>query len=232
MFLNFEYLKGDGPGELCPIEKALVRQEFWFEERLRGNNYPYSHHHILFAEHPHIYTYVPSKAQRQKLFRDEKRGEDSLPADLVAVDRSCGSITYHGPGQLVCYFIVSLQELGVSVLQLGALADDILIDLLKNFGIQSRPKPPHIPKEASGVWITTKSGLSRKIAARGFHLRRGITRFGFALNVSTDLSYFDYIYPCGCDIQMTSMKKILGDAPPIKEVADCLKDIVTKRLSE
>jgi len=227
-----EYLRGGSISTPCPIETAIARQDTLFKQKYTKGRRCQSDF-ILFAEHESVYTHVLRKSKRHELFRDKKRGEASLPADLLDVGRSAGSITYHGPGQLTCYLIINLTSTEIAWFQLGSCIDQILIDLLSQYDIEAYPRPEHLPKAVSGVWVTTGGGVWKKIASRGIDVRCGITRFGFALNVSTDLSYFDYIYPCGCDIGMTSMKEILGeDVPSVSGVAKALMPLLEEKFQK
>jgi lipoyl(octanoyl) transferase len=135
----------------------------------------------------------------------KKRG-----AICLDVDRG-GDITYHGPGQLVGYPILDLAPLGGDVAAYLRLLEDALIDLLATFGIASERLPGF-----TGVWIGQE-----KIAAIGVKVRGGVTSHGFALNVSTDLEFFQHIVPCGiADKGVTSMERVLPGAPPLREVAE------------
>lgn len=209
----------------CSIQNTLERQEELFNTVLIDNTW----NHILFAEHAPVYTYEPGKAPDERLFRGGTAS--SLKAPLIAVRRG-GSITYHGPGQLVCYFIFDLMKSGISVFNFNAVMEMSVIELLACFRVSGTPKPDDLPEEASGIWVRGKDGVSRKIASRGLSYKevanKGITRFGCALNVSTDLSWFDPIFPCGLDIEMTSVKKETGKILDVLDTAYILTEIFTK----
>ncbi|MBI1998797.1 MAG: lipoyl(octanoyl) transferase LipB [Parcubacteria group bacterium] len=208
----------------CPIAHVLSEQEKLCAN-IRGGEWNY----ILFAEHQHVYTYVENKAPDKMLFRGGDRS--ALRAPLVAAHRG-GSITYHGPGQLVCYFVFDLAKCGIGVQELNGMIEMSLTELLlHHHGIRGTPKPPHLPEAANGVWVRGSDGVSRKIASRGLLVNsEGVTRFGCALNVTTDLSWFDAIFPCGLDIAMTSVKEETGDAPDVRDTAYVLTRFFTDNL--
>lgn len=199
-----------------PIQETLRKQETVFEDVLRKNGC----NAILFAEHEPVYTYVPGKPSEGRLLRNGS--PETLRAPLVPVHRG-GSITYHGPGQLVCYFIWNLTRTKLGIYELNDLIDASTTALLARYGISGEPKPDALPTEASGVWVRGKDGVSRKIASRGLRVAmngtRSITRFGCALNLSTDLRWFDAIYPCGLDIEMTSVERETGQCPDVRDAA-------------
>jgi lipoyl(octanoyl) transferase len=122
-----------------------------------------------------------------------------------------GDITYHGPGQLVGYPILDLREWKRDVVGYVRAIEQVIIDTLADFGISAG----RIPK-LTGVWVE-----GRKIAAIGVHISRWVTSHGFALNVNTDLSYFQYIVPCGLTKPVTSMAN-LGCAADLGEVSRSL----------
>ena len=223
------YVKYMYPDRLCPIEEALALQEELFQQKLAGdeNNY------ILLAEHQSVYTCSPwAVANIDALC---KIGQSRLPAPLHPLPEDPGGpITYHGPGQLVCYLILDLGQFEISILRFAKLIEEIGIETLAHFGIRAHSKPEGFPGSAGGVWVTRVNGEQQEIAARGVRVSKlhgGVTKYGFALNVSTDLTYFnDYIFPCGCDIYMTSMREITGQEYRIWNVADVIAKITTRKL--
>jgi len=164
--------------------------------------------YLLLQEHPHVYT-LGSRANAAHVLRDPA----SVGAELVVADRG-GDVTYHGPGQLVGYPIVSLAAWRAGQRDVVAYVrklESVLIDVLADFGIEARAIPGY-----TGVWVD-----DRKIAAIGVRVARGRTRHGFALNVNTDLSMFDHIVPCGIrDRGVTSMARELGHRPDMRRVVD------------
>jgi len=164
--------------------------------------------YLLLQEHPHVYT-LGSSADPAHVLREPA----SVGAELVHADRG-GDVTYHGPGQLVGYPIVSLAEWRAGQRDVVAYIrklESVLIAVLADFGIEATV----IPK-LTGVWVGDE-----KIAAIGVRVARGRTRHGFALNVDPDLSMFEHIVPCGIrDRGVTSMTQVLGDAPDMHAVVD------------
>jgi lipoyl(octanoyl) transferase len=171
---------------------------------------------FLLLEHPHVYT-----LGRNADDSDILAGPDWLRARGVEVaecDRG-GQVTYHGPGQLVGYPVVNLSPDRRDIRRYVRDLQEALIRTLAGYGIEGRPG-----EEAAfiGVWV----GES-KIASIGVHLSRWITTHGFALNVSTDLSYFSGIIPCGLNqVEMTSIERLTGQAPALPDVAaDCARHL-------
>jgi lipoic acid synthetase len=157
--------------------------------------------YLLLQEHPHVYT-LGSSAKAEHVLRDPA----SVGADLVVADRG-GDVTYHGPGQLVGYPIVSLAEWRAGQRDVVAYVrrlEDALIAVLADFGVAADRSRGY-----TGVWVGDE-----KIAAIGVRVARGRTRHGFALNVDPDLTMFGHIVPCGItDRGVTSMARVLGTAP-------------------
>lgn len=132
---------------------------------------------------------------------------------VAETDRG-GDITYHGPGQLVAYPILPLAMLGLRVGEYLRLLEQVVIDLLASFGVAGERDDEH-----TGVWVRVAQqdggSESRKICALGVRVRRGVTLHGLALNVTTDLSHFDTIVPCGiADRGVTSLEQVLGPRTP------------------
>ena len=222
------------PGRLTPIEEALARQEELLEGKIRGDPCDY----ILFAEHDHVYTYPYRVAD--KLDSLCRFGKDNLPARIAEIfELRGGSITYHGPGQLVCYFIVDLTRLDLFSVTFGKLLDKIVIEALAQFGVCAHGRPENLPDEVSGAWVTMPGGAHKKIAARGIRGARKyvwqenvITTSGIAPNIQTNLRYFDSIYPCGHDIQMTSVKEVTGKECDLQDVAKVIAEIAIRELND
>jgi lipoic acid synthetase len=164
--------------------------------------------YLLLQEHPHVYT-LGSSADPAHVLRDPA----SVGAELVHADRG-GDVTYHGPGQLVGYPIISLAEWRAGQRDVVAYVrrlESVLIAALADFGIEAT-----CSRGYTGVWVGDE-----KIAAIGVRVARGRTRHGFALNVDPDLVMFDHIVPCGIrDRGVTSMAKLLGTAPEMRAVVD------------
>jgi len=162
---------------------------------------------ILLVEHPPVITLGRRPGQEPHLVASEsylaERG-----VELVQSDRG-GDITFHGPGQIVAYPIVRLADHKLSVGGYVHLLEKAIIDVLAEFGVASCAD-----KSAVGVW-TEQGGLPAKVCAIGVRIKRGISMHGLALNVSTDLNYFNLIVPCGLTGRaVTSIQKMMGDAAP------------------
>lgn len=180
--------------------------------------------YLLFCEHPHVYTLGKSGDEANLLIRADFLKK--INATYFKTNRG-GDITYHGPGQIVGYPIVDLEELGLGLKQYITLMEEAIIELLSNYGISAT-----LMEGATGVWLDVDHPVkARKICAIGVRSSRYITMHGFALNVNTNLDYFSYINPCGFETKgVTSMEKELGSALNMEEVKVELKDILLTRL--
>jgi len=158
---------------------------------------------IIFCEHPHVYTLGKSGNLNNLLITDKLLS--SIGASFYKTNRG-GDITYHGPGQIVCYPILDLENYKLGIKKYIYLLEQSIIDTLEGFMIKAERY-----SGAAGVWIdTAKSSVTRKICSIGVRVSRFVTMHGFALNVNTDLNYFTYINPCGFNnIGVTSMQKEL-----------------------
>jgi lipoate-protein ligase B len=180
--------------------EALALQQQLAEERKRGEGID----HLLLLEHPHVITLGRNGHTENLLAGGEilqRAGIGFFPTDRG------GDVTYHGPGQLVGYPILDLKPWKRDVGAYLRAIEQTIIDTLADYGIEAG----RIPK-LTGVWVD-----GSKIAAIGVHLSRWVTSHGFALNVSTDLNYFQYIVPCGLTKPVTSMAA-LGVRAGVEEV--------------
>jgi len=168
---------------------ALQQQ---FVERRKRDEIP---DQLLIVEHPHVVTMGRNGHDENLLCRPELLERAGI--EFHRTDRG-GDVTYHGPGQIVGYPIFDLREWKRDVMAYVRALEQVLIDALAEFGISSGREAG-----ATGVW--TKEG---KIAAIGVHISRWVTSHGFALNIDTDLSYFQYIVPCGLAKPVTSMRAL------------------------
>jgi lipoyl(octanoyl) transferase len=171
---------------------------------------------LIFVEHPHVYTLGKSGKENNLLVNPQFLA--SVGATFYKTDRG-GDITYHGPGQLVGYPVFDLDKLGIGVKKYIYLVEESIIQALKVFRIETTRL-----EGATGVWIVPDlPDHPRKICAIGVKVSRGVTMHGFALNVSTDLRYFNHINPCGfTDKGVTSMKAELGSDPGMQKVKPVL----------
>ena len=170
--------------------------------------------YILFCEHPHVYT-LGKSGKIEHLLLDEN-GLEKYGAKYYKINRG-GDITYHGEGQLVGYPILDLENFFTDIHKYMRFLEEAVIRTCKDFGIDAGRI-----QGLTGVWIDyEKQENPRKICAMGVKASRWVTMHGFALNINTDLSYFNHIVPCGIDDKsVTSMKKELGKSLNFKEVSD------------
>jgi lipoyl(octanoyl) transferase len=168
--------------------------------------------HFLFVEHPHVFTLGKSGHESHLLANDTLL--KARNATYVKTNRG-GDITYHGPGQIVGYPILDLEKIKPDIVWYMRALEDVIINTLAHYNIVAERLVG-----ATGVWLDAdKPTLARKICAMGVRTSRWITMHGFALNVNTDLTYFDMIVPCGItDKQVTSMQKELGHVVNFEEV--------------
>ena len=173
--------------------------------------------YLLFCEHEHVYT-LGKSGDRQNLLITRQICEHKK-IDLHEIDRG-GDITYHGPGQLVAYPIIDLEAFGIGIKRYISLLEDVVIETLKSYGIEGVKD-----EKAMGVWIDPDDPQrARKICAIGVRASRFVTMHGLALNINSDLSYFNSINPCGfTDRGVTSMQKELGREVDFGEVSTRMK---------
>lgn len=178
--------------------------------------------YILFCEHKHVYTLGKSGNKQNLLIAEHICKSKNI--DFFPINRG-GDITYHGPGQLVVYPIIDLEELGVGIKAYISMIEDVVIEVLNTYGIKGEKD-----EKAMGVWIDKDNpAKARKICAIGVRASRFVTMHGLALNINTDLSYFSYINPCGfTDKAVTSMQQELGKWIDLEEVSKRMKDAFEK----
>ncbi|MGB5646088.1 MAG: lipoyl(octanoyl) transferase LipB [Muriicola sp.] len=172
--------------------------------------------HFLFVEHPHVYTLGKSGDMTNLLV-----GETQLKAKgatFYKINRG-GDITYHGPGQIVGYPILDLDNFFTDIHKYLRLLEEMVILTLAEYGVKGERS-----KGETGVWLDVGTPLARKICAMGVRASRWVTMHGFALNVNTDLSYFDLMIPCGIKGKgVTSLNLELGrNEIPLGEVQEKL----------
>lgn len=158
---------------------------------------------FIVCQHPHVYT-LGKHGKATNLLANEQFLKQ-IGASFHHINRG-GDITYHGPGQIVGYPSLDLDKLGLTLRTYIETVEESVIQLMKEYDINCERL-----KGATGVWIDAHTTKARKICAIGVKASRGITMHGFALNINTDLQYFNYINPCGfTDKGVTSLKKELG----------------------
>ena len=174
-------------------------------------------HHLLFVEHPPVYTLGKSGQKENILISEETLNGKSI--GFFHTNRG-GDITYHGPGQIVGYPILDLEKFYTDIGKYLRNIEEVMIRTLSEYGITGDRSPGE-----TGVWIDPDiKGRERKICAIGVRSSRWITMHGFALNVNTDLGYFNHIIPCGIiNKQVTSLEKELGYELDMDEVKEKVK---------
>ena len=177
-----------------------------------------TNNYMLFCEHPHVYTLGKSGDEQNLLVNETQLKEKQ--ATYYKINRG-GDITYHGPGQIVGYPILDLDNFFTDIHKYLRFLEEMVIRTLAQYGIESGRS-----EGETGVWLDFGNPLkARKICAMGVRASRWVTMHGFALNVNTDLSYFNNIIPCGIvDKTVTSMDKELGYKVDEEEVKERLKN--------
>ena len=166
---------------------------------------------VLLVEHPPVYTLGKSGHAENLLVNQEAL--EAMGAQFFHIDRG-GDITFHGPGQAVCYPILDLARLGIGLREYIFRLEESVIEVVGRYGIRGARIAG-----ASGVWIVEEGAAPRKICAIGVRSSRYVTMHGFALNVTTDLQWFSRINPCGfTDRGVTSIAAETGLQPPMQEV--------------
>lgn len=167
---------------------------------------------LLICEHKHVYTIGKSGEQNNLLINDEFL--KNINAEYFKTDRG-GDITYHGPGQIVGYPILDLEQFDMLAKKYIYNLEQVIIEVLKEYGIESGRS-----EGATGVWLDVGTPMKeRKICAIGVKVSRWISMHGFAFNVNTDLNYFKHINPCGfTEKGVTTLEKELGRKLNIEEV--------------
>jgi lipoyl(octanoyl) transferase len=174
--------------------------------------------YLIFLEHPHVYTLGKSGSEDNLLLDED--GLKEKEATYYKINRG-GDITYHGPGQIVGYPILDLDNFFTDIHKYLRLLEEAVILTLKDYGIESGRI-----KGLTGVWLDYEEDAEnpRKICALGVKSSRWVTMHGFAFNVNTDLDYFKNIIPCGIDDKaVTSMEAELGKKQNMQEVEEKLK---------
>ena len=203
---------------LIDYKKCWDYQESLFAETIntksknRKNNTSFkTKNHLIFCEHPNVYTLGKSGKEEHLLLNKND-------VSFYNINRG-GDITYHGPGQIVGYPILDLDNFFTDIGKYLRLIEEAIILTLKDFGLNGERS-----KGETGVWIDSKTDRARKICAIGVRTSRWVTMHGFALNVNTDLSYFNNIVPCGIQNKsVTSIENELGCKIKINEVENAIK---------
>ena len=172
--------------------------------------------HLIFCEHPHVYTLGKSGDEKNLLVNEDYL--KSRGATFHKINRG-GDITYHGPGQIVGYPILDLDNFFTDIHKYLRFLEEAVILTLKEYGLESERSPGE-----TGVWLDVGTPKARKICALGVKSSRWVTMHGFAFNINSDLSYFGNIIPCGiADKKVTSLEKELEREIDFEEVKNKVK---------
>lgn len=185
------------------------------ENRLNGSSIG-TPNYLIFVEHPHVYTLGKSGKPEHLLLGEQELREKH--ASFYRINRG-GDITYHGPGQIVGYPILDLENFFTDIHLYLRTLEEAVIKTLAEYGIVAGRYPGY-----TGVWLDPEGENARKICAMGVRCSRWVTMHGFAFNVNADLGYFKNIVPCGIeDKDVTSMERELGHKLDIEEVKGRLR---------
>lgn len=192
---------GEMPYEACWNLQERIMQHL-IDEKRRGSR---TENYLLAVSHPHVIT-LGKNANPENLLAS-KVALTHKGVSYVQTNRG-GDITYHGPGQLVIYPILDLENFKPDIHLYLRNLEEVVILLLKNYGLEAFRRP-----KETGVWVLNQTSRKpAKICAMGVRTSRWVTMHGLALNVNTDLSFFDYIIPCGIrDKGVTSIQELMGE---------------------
>ncbi len=209
---------------LVPYQKAWDFQEDIFNKVVehkiaqRGKDTPEpNNHYLLFCEHPAVFTLGKSGDIGNLLLNENALARNNI--EFYKINRG-GDITFHGPGQIVGYPILDLDEFITDIHRYLRSLEEVIIRTIAEYGLKGQRS-----EGQTGVWLDTETPhLARKICALGVRASRWVTMHGFAFNVNTDLTYYNHIIPCGIsDKAVTSLQKELGRSLPMQEVKSKVK---------
>lgn len=198
------------------VDTKLAERELPIEAKSLLSN------ELIFCQHPHVYTLGKSGSLDNLLLNEEDLHK--AEATFYKINRG-GDITYHGPGQLVAYPILDLEQFFTDIHKYLRFLEEAVINTIAHFGIKGGRYEGY-----TGVWIDADKDSARKICAMGVRCSRWITMHGLALNVNTNLAYFKNIVPCGIDDKdVTSIAKEVGLDVDFNEVSNILKSEIAKQ---
>ena len=186
--------------QIRDLKRKNYKDTLKIQERLRKQVLINSNKEsLILVEHDHVYT-LGKNANSSNILNEV--------CQVIKTERG-GDVTYHGPGQLVAYPIIDLKKRQIGVKTYVNKIECLISKTLEVYGLST-----HVPKHETGVWVN-----DRKIASIGIHISKGVTIHGLAINVNTNLSYFDNIISCGIDgVKMTSLYKELGKKIPMNDI--------------
>ena len=208
---------------LIEYKEAWLFQEKFFNEILEiksknrnEGSETTTKNHLIFCEHPHVYTLGNSGNKENLLVNEEYL--KSRGASFYKTNRG-GDITYHGPGQIVGYPIFDLDNFFNDIGKYLRFLEEVIILTLKEYGLSGERS-----KGETGVWLDVGKPTARKICAMGVKTSRWVSMHGFAFNLNTDLSYFENIIPCGInDKKVTSLEKEIGHKIDVDHAKSLIK---------
>ena len=198
-------------------ETVAVKSKNREKEKSGQTDFEPTKNHLLFVEHPHVYTLGKSGHIENMLANEELLNQ--IEATFVKTNRG-GDITYHGPEQLVGYPILDLDNFKPDIHLYMRNLEEVIIKTIAHYGLNGERS-----KGETGVWLDVGKPYARKICAMGVKASRWVTMHGFALNVNPDLKYFEYIIPCGItDKAVTSLERELNQKVSMKDVKEKVKN--------
>lgn len=210
-----------------PYRDAWALQTELFDSivALKRAKRPVENEYVIMVEHTPVYTMGRHANPMNMLMSPDLLAQDGI--ECIPIERG-GDITFHGPGQLVVYPIIDMQLHHLGVKAYVNLLEEAVIRTISSFGIKGERV-----EGATGVWIDKDTPRERKICAIGVRCSHSVTMHGLALNVSTDLAYFNRINPCGfTDKGVTSITAELGREVDINEVKPIMKSILNDLLNQ
>ena len=197
------------------VKEAKISRREWSEEDKANAD---KKNYLVFCSHPAVYTLGKSGKMDHLLLNEKQLEEKEI--EFFKINRG-GDITFHGPGQIVGYPIFDMDEFFTDIHKYVRFLEEAIIRTLADFGVEAGRE-----NGFTGVWLpSNETQPKRKICAIGVHLSRWVTMHGFAFNVNTDLSYFNYIVPCGIDDSdkaVTSLSAEIGKKVDLNKVKICL----------
>lgn len=213
---NQNYQKTWDYQESLLAETVAIKSQNREKEKQGRTDLELTENHLLFVEHPHVYTLGKSGHIENMLANEDSLKE--IDATFVKTNRG-GDITYHGPGQLVGYPIFDLDNFKPDIHLYMRNLEEVIIKTIAHYGLKGERS-----QGETGVWLDVGKPYARKICAMGVKASRWVTMHGFALNVNTDLKYFEYIIPCGIkDKAVTSVERELDKNVPMDDVKSKVK---------
>ena len=198
------------------VDTKLAERELPIESKSVLSN------ELIFCQHPHVYTLGKSGSLDNLLLNEADLNK--AEATFYKINRG-GDITYHGPGQLVAYPILDLEQFFTDIHKYLRFLEEAVINTIAHYGIKGERYEGY-----TGVWIDADNASARKICAMGVRCSRWVTMHGLALNVNTNLAYFKNIVPCGIDDKdVTSIAKEVGHDVDFNEVSNILKSEIAKQ---